>query len=335
MAIPIRPRVSAFAAPFRSSLNDEYSGQAQDTARKIAGPVGLVAGLFGSLVGVGGGVLIVPVITGTVVVPQRIVAASSLAAVISTGSVAAWNYHSNGSVDFGSAALLSVSAMATAPLGARLTSRMDCAALRKALGYFLLVAAPLVPLKAYLLHSLPKAAEVAQGGALDQAAPTGPTAVDALGDNSWSEDSPSSTSAARPEGTGGATFPAKALQWPGTTQSALLVAMGSVAGLASGLLGIGGGTLVTPMLALTMPMTQQTVLGTSLFAMIFPASVGLLQHHFLGNVDWRMAAALSIGTAVGSTVGSNLAIQSPDGVLEVLFGLGMLFLGRKTLASVR
>jgi hypothetical protein len=43
--------------------------------------------------------------------------------------------------------LISPAAMLTAPLGARLTARLNCTALRRILGYFLLAAAPLVPLK--------------------------------------------------------------------------------------------------------------------------------------------------------------------------------------------
>lgn len=69
--------------------------------------------------------------------------------------------------------------------------------------------------------------------------------------------------------------------------------------------------------------------------MIFPASAALLQHQRLGNVDWRMAGALALGTAVGSTAGSGLAVQAPPGYLEAAFCLGMLFLGRKTLQSAR
>lgn len=52
-------------------------------------------------------------------------------------------------------------------------------------------------------------------------------------------------------------------------------------------------------------------------------------------MDWRMAAALAAGTAVGGAGGSNLAVQAPPGVLEAAFCLGMLFLGRKTLATAR
>jgi uncharacterized membrane protein YfcA len=48
-----------------------------------------------------------------------------------------------------------------------------------------------------------------------------------------------------------------------------------------------------------------------------------------------MAAALAAGTAIGSTGGANLAVQAPAGVLEAAFCVGMLFLGRKTLATAR
>lgn len=65
---------------------------------------------------------------------------------------------------------------------------------------------------------------------------------------------------------------------PPPATAALLVATGAIAGVASGLLGVGGGLIVTPLLALAQDYSQATVLGTSLFAMIAPASAALLQH---------------------------------------------------------
>lgn len=67
--------------------------------------------------------------------------------------------------------------------------------------------------------------------------------------------------------------------------------------------------------------------------MVLPSLIGLAQHQRLGNVDWRMAAALAAGTTVGSYVGSNAAVAAPAGVLEGLFAAGMLLLGRRTLAA--
>jgi uncharacterized membrane protein YfcA len=75
------------------------------------------------------------------------------------------------------------------------------------------------------------------------------------------------------------------------------------------------------------------VLGTSLAAMIPPSVVGLLQHARMGNVDWRMGLMLAAGTAAGSFAGSQAALAAAPGVLEAVFAVGMLFLGRKTLAA--
>jgi hypothetical protein len=64
----------------------ELEAQLLNKARKIAAPVGAMAGLFGGMVGVGGGVLIAPVIINACkTLPQRVVAGTSLAAVASTG----------------------------------------------------------------------------------------------------------------------------------------------------------------------------------------------------------------------------------------------------------
>ena len=85
------------------------------------------------------------------------------------------------------------------------------------------------------------------------------------------------------------------LRFPPPLQSAVLVATGASAGIASGLLGVGGGLVVTPLLALTTTFDHGTVLGTSLLAMIPPASAALLQHHrWVGH-----PAAASLSFSVG------------------------------------
>ena len=47
--------------------------------------------------------------------------------------------------------------------------------------------------------------------------------------------------------------------------------------------------------------------------MVPPSCAGLVQHARLGNVDWRMAAGLAAGTAVGSFAGSKVAVNAPTG----------------------
>jgi uncharacterized membrane protein YfcA len=94
-------------------------------------------------------------------------------------------------------------------------------------------------------------------------------------------------------------------------------------------------TIVTPLLALASPLPQAAVVGTSLLAMLPPSAVALAQHHRLGNVDPRMGLTLAAGTAIGGWVGSGLAVEAPRGVLEGVFFFGMLFLSRRTFATVR
>ena len=48
--------------------------------------------------------------------------------------------------------------------------------------------------------------------------------------------------------------------------------------------------------------------------MVAPSCVGLAQHARLGNVDWRMAAGLAAGTALGSFAGSKVAVDAPTGM---------------------
>ena len=140
--------LGAKARPHRRSLHPAHRAKAV----AMAGPLGLVAGMFGSVVGVGGGVLIVPAITSAVPIPQRVVTGTSLIAVLSTAGVATYNFSHAGLVDPTAAAILGGSAMLSAPFGARLTTRLDCVQLRRILAYFLLCAAPLVPLKAAVFH---------------------------------------------------------------------------------------------------------------------------------------------------------------------------------------
>jgi len=209
-------------------------------ARRLSLPVGVAAGVFGSVVGVGGGTLIVPFFSSTCpAIPQRLLSGTSLAAVVATAAAATPAYVSAGAVDaaaaaaVGGAALLAVRAGAGAALAARPR------ALRTALGAFLLVAAVLVPARTALL-TLRGAGdeEGGRGGGEEEGAASASDAASPV----------SSSSSLPPAAAAAAAAPASLLDAPGRT--AALLATGAAAGFASGLLGIGGGILVTPALAL-------------------------------------------------------------------------------------
>ena len=313
------------AARRRVHTDDPYTPAHRAKAVAMAGPLGLVAGAFGSVVGVGGGVLIVPAITAAVPIPQRVVTGTSLIAVLSTAAVSTYNFSHAGLVDPTAAAIIGGAAMLSAPFGARLTTRLDCVGRRRVLAYFLLCAAPLVPLKAAVFHLRGGDDDTKVKGE-DGDGSVGDTGED--GGRHW-------TDGYNAEKGGGGSNTNADESFDAVGAAPKLAAIGLTAGLASGLLGIGGGTIVTPLLALVSPLPQAAVLGTSLLAMLPPSAVALAQHRALGNVDPRMGLALAAGTAVGGAVGSGMAVDAPRGALEAVFFVGMLFLSKRTFATIR
>ena len=100
--------------------------------------IGLVAGLFSALFGVGGGIVIVPLLILAAGVPAHIAAATSLAAIGITALAGATRYGFEGHLDIGHAALVGLPAAAGAVVGATLAQRVDARPLT--LGFSILLA---------------------------------------------------------------------------------------------------------------------------------------------------------------------------------------------------
>lgn len=84
------------------------------------------------------------------------------------------------------------------------------------------------------------------------------------------------------------------------------VVIGLTAGLLSGLFGVGGGTVIVPMLVLMMRFDQRRAAGTSLTAIVPTATVGVISYAASGSVAWIAALILAAGAVVGAQVGSRL-----------------------------
>lgn len=114
--------------------------------------IGSVAGVCGALAGMGGGFVMAPLLTSrslAVGLSQHQAHGTSLFAVTTTGVAGALSY--SGQVDYEAAAAIASCGMVTARLGAAATSLLSEAALKRALGVFMLVVASLVPAKPYLM----------------------------------------------------------------------------------------------------------------------------------------------------------------------------------------
>jgi uncharacterized membrane protein YfcA len=102
------------------------------------------------------------------------------------------------------------------------------------------------------------------------------------------------------------------------------MAVGVLAGTASGLMGIGGGVLFVPALAILLGKSQLQAEATSLVAILPVAVVGAWRQYGYGNV--RLADGLTIGllSILGVLLGTVVANALPERVLEIAFALLML-----------
>lgn len=85
-----------------------------------------------------------------------------------------------------------------------------------------------------------------------------------------------------------------------------LIALGFVIGMLSGLLGVGGGFILTPCLIYFFGIPTRIAIGTGLFQIIFTSGYGALTHFFKGNVSFFLAGCILAGSLGGSQLGAML-----------------------------
>jgi uncharacterized protein len=105
-----------------------------------------------------------------------------------------------------------------------------------------------------------------------------------------------------------------------------------VVGVFSGLMGLGGGSVMIPVMVLAFGMTQQKAHGTSLAVMcvpvVLPAVIKYWRHD---NVDWRVAMWIAAGFVIGSFFGALLANRMSVGALKLVFGFLLIYVVGYTL----
>lgn len=105
------------------------------------------------------------------------------------------------------------------------------------------------------------------------------------------------------------------------------VILGIVAGIFGGMFGIGGGTILIPVLVYIFGLTQHQAQGTTLAIMVPPIGLlAALRYYYSGNVKLDMAAFICLGFFLGGLIGAHLVQNLSDPFLKKLFGFFLLFI---------
>ena len=103
-----------------------------------------------------------------------------------------------------------------------------------------------------------------------------------------------------------------------------LAGVGTVAGMFSGLLGVGGGVVMVPGFNQFVGLRLKETIATSLVCVGILAIPGTITHAFLGDIDWRFALLLAVGVIPGARLGAVAAIRADRQRLRLVVAL---FLG--------
>ena len=108
-------------------------------------------------------------------------------------------------------------------------------------------------------------------------------------------------------------------------------AIGLVAGLASGYVGVGGGFIMVPLMLSIIGIPMRKASGTSLIAVMILAVPGVIEQALLGNINYLAGIAVVIGTIPGAIIGARLVTKVPERTLRFVFG-GFLIVAAVMLA---
>ncbi|MEW8958579.1 MAG: sulfite exporter TauE/SafE family protein [Moorella sp. (in: firmicutes)] len=250
---------------------------------------GMAIGLLISLMGGGGGIFYIIILTGLFHLPVPIAASTSLATIIPTTLTAFSSHYRQGNIRLEVAWWLILGAIVGAGAGSYVTAWIPVAYQKKILGLILL--AMFIPMarrnrQPHRAAALPAAGAAAVAG--ERSLTTG----------SGGDDPPSPRS---------------------FLQHALAIFYGLFGGLMSGMVGISG---TPPILAglYALGLKAREVVGTSLMVLLAIGITGVIVHSALGAVNWRIVLWLGAGTVTGAYLGPLLLNYINTAVLEKIYG---------------
>jgi hypothetical protein len=254
--------------------------------------VGLAAGTIGSLVGLGGGVIIVPALIflsrwfGELDVSPHVATGTSLAVIAVSSLSSSISYFKQRKVDTGSALLFFAGSGPGAIAGAFLNDRLEGGGLLVGFGCFMLAVSFLIMVR------------------------------DKLGKRQmrWT------VHRSYRDPASGETY-----AYGYTKPSAFLVSFAT--GLLAGLFGVGGGALMVPVMLILFHFPVQVAAATSMFLIFLSSIPGGMMHAWYGHIDWLYAALLAPGAWAGGKIGAWLSLRLRTKTLVLVLRLMLIATG--------
>lgn len=111
-----------------------------------------------------------------------------------------------------------------------------------------------------------------------------------------------------------------------------MIGLGVLAGISSGMFGIGGGNIIVPILVAFLGFDQKLAIGTSLAALLLPVGLpGVLLYGRAGQLDWQVAFPLALGLLAGVLVGARITISLPSYTIKRIYGVFLFIMGLRFL----
>jgi len=229
-------------------------------------PLGFVAGLLGSIIGLGGGIIIVPVLTFFGFSPT-LASSNSIFAVFSNAVASSISYAKQKRIEYSVGLKLGLLSIPGTIIGAYISSDIT-PSLFKILFALILVSGSIYIFSKRKIE--PKSYNL--------------------------------------------------------SKQIMILAIGAsfLAGIISGLFGIGGGIIFVPLMVIAMGLSMKNAAPTSQFILLFSSISALVTHSILGHPDFYQALLLSVGAFGGGLVGARLSIEIKESALKILISMAMI-----------
>ncbi len=229
-------------------------------------PLGFAAGVLGSIIGLGGGIIIVPVLT-FFGFPPTLAASNSIFAVFSNAVASSISYAKQKRIQYSIGLKLGLLSIPGTIVGAYVSSDIT-PSLFKILFALILISASIYIFSKRKIE--PKGHHI--------------------------------------------------------SKQIMLLAIGAsfLAGIISGLFGVGGGIVFVPLMVIAMGLSMKNAAPTSQFILLFASASALISHTILGHPDFYQALLLASGAFAGGLVGARLSLEIKESGLKILISVVMI-----------